>query len=132
METSNHQEEEEEEEETSSGSGGETTKVKFVPCTTCSEPGCSTSKQTTTITIKVITVVMKNEDGDSITNSFVETEVSPVVTTIETSDPSQIEIETTEYPQKPQQQPSSSQQQQPSSSSSSQQQQPSQQQQQQS
>ncbi|CAJ0895702.1 5935_t:CDS:2 [Entrophospora sp. SA101] len=66
------------------------------------EPGCSTSKQITTITIKVITVVIRNEDGDSITNSFVETDVSPVVTTIEASDPSQIEVETTEYPQQSQ------------------------------
>src|SRR5436305_5942572 len=37
----------------------ENTKIKFVPCTICSEPGCSTSKQTTTITIKVITVVIR-------------------------------------------------------------------------
>ncbi|CAH1765989.1 7366_t:CDS:2 [Entrophospora sp. SA101] len=78
---------------------GENTRIKFAPCTICSEPGCSTSKQITTITIKVITVVIRNEDGDSITNSFVETDVSPVVTTIEASDPSQIEVETTEYPQ---------------------------------
>ncbi|CAJ0746297.1 9129_t:CDS:2, partial [Entrophospora sp. SA101] len=81
---------------------GENTRIKFAPCTICSEPGCSTSKQITTITIKVITVVIRNEDGDSITNSFVETDVSPVVTTIETSDPSQIEVETTEYPQQSQ------------------------------
>ncbi|CAJ0747579.1 21067_t:CDS:2 [Entrophospora sp. SA101] len=81
---------------------GENTTIKFAPCTICSEPGCSTSKQITTITIKVITVVIRNEDGDSITNSFVETDVSPVVTTIETSDPSQIEVETTEYPQQSQ------------------------------
>nr|CAG8468785.1 8267_t:CDS:1 [Entrophospora candida]CAG8475274.1 171_t:CDS:1 [Entrophospora candida] len=97
-ETSNNQEEE------ASSISGETTTIKFTPCTICSEPGCITSKQITTTTIKVITVVIRNEDGDSITNSFVETDVSPVVTTIETSDPSQIEVETTEYPRQPPQQ----------------------------
>ncbi|CAG8540475.1 11104_t:CDS:2 [Funneliformis mosseae] len=65
-------------------------------CDICHSTGCSTQKTSTTITIKMTTVTEADQFGNMTTRTFVETDITPVAGSIESTDKTEILVEADE------------------------------------
>ncbi|CAI2162150.1 12712_t:CDS:2 [Funneliformis geosporum] len=65
-------------------------------CDICHSTGCSTQKTSTTISIKMTTVTEADQFGNMTTRTFVETDITPVAGSVESTDKTEIHVETDE------------------------------------